>query len=75
MSGPEAPEGVSLHLSDGTKVPCRCDYVGRDADGLAVWVAEPIEPRVFEARPVGLAVDVMPGETALHVGLIACHIH
>lgn len=72
---PDAPQGVSLHLADGTRVPCRCRYIGMDEEGLAVWVAEPIEPRVFETPPVGLAVDVMPGETALHVGLIAYQHH
>lgn len=64
MRDTAGPEGVRLLMSDGTRVPCRCRFIGRDKDGLDVWVAEPVEPRAFEG-PIKVEVDVMPGESAL----------
>lgn len=67
MSAPEAPQGVSVRLADGTKVPCRVRFYGFDEDGCAEWGAEPIEPRQLTSRPVALEVAVMPGRTTLFV--------
>lgn len=70
------PQGVRLHLDDGTRVPCRCRFIGYDEEGLAVWVAEPIEARPFpRVRTAILEVDVMPGESALILGHLPGDVH
>lgn len=71
MRSTAGPEGVRLHLDDGTRVPCRCRFIGYDEEGLAVWVAEPIEARPFlKVGVIKLEVDVMPGESALILGAL-----
>lgn len=54
------PEGVYVHLPDGSKVPCELSYDGTDDEGQHVWVAA-------TAVPVGarVTVDKLPGHTTI----------
>lgn len=77
MSLPEAPQGVALVAHDGTRLPCRLAFQGRNAEGFNVWLAVPREP-----RPGVVVVEVwaetLPPLTAITVPhylpyVLPCH--
>ena len=65
---PPAPQGVRLTYTDGTESgPLPLVYIGRDAEGLAVW--EAMLPPRDERTPAGLVAATVPGRTVLRLAV------